>query len=70
MIKFFCDGCQKEIANPQEVGNFKIQEKTFAFIKHQKQDQIQGQEYLFCIDCARKIRENFKELKPNDGDKK
>ncbi len=63
MIKIFCDVCGKEIIDRNEIGNFKIQEKNFAFIKHQKQDQMRVQEFIFCVDCARKIREYFSNLK-------
>lgn len=46
-----------------EVGNFKIQERTLNFLKHQRQDQLKVREYLFCIDCARKVWEHFQDLK-------
>ena len=64
MIRVFCDSCKKEIIDRTENGSFKIQEKTFGFIKHQKEDQIRVSEYIFCIDCTRKIRDYFqKEVK-------
>lgn len=70
MIIYKCDGCQKEITDLNEMGNFKIQEKVLTFLKHQKQDQMRGQEFIFCIDCARKIRDNFSKLKSNGTDTK
>jgi len=73
MIKFYCDKCGEEIKDTTEVGNFKIQERTFAFIKHQKADQIKATEYIFCVDCARKIRSFFQEPikeESNGGDNK
>jgi len=70
MIKIFCDACGQEIKDSNEIGNFKIQEKSFAFIKHQKQDQMRVQEYIFCLECARKIRDFFSKIKEekNGGD--
>lgn len=59
MVKYYCDVCLKEIANRDEVGGFRITEKTISFFKHQKQDQLRVQEFLFCIDCAKKIRDYF-----------
>jgi len=63
MVKVFCDSCGKEIIDNTENGSFRIQEKTLNFIRHQKQDQLRIQEFVFCIDCARKIREYFSNLK-------
>ena len=76
MIKLFCDSCGREIFDQNEMGNFKIQEKVISFLKHQKQDQLRTQEYIFCIDCARSIRGYFQENKKekeeeeNGGDTK
>jgi hypothetical protein len=72
MVKLFCDSCGQEIKDSTENGSFKIQEKTFAFIKHQKQDQVRVSEYIFCVDCARKIRDFFSKIKEekNGGDTK
>lgn len=69
MIIFKCDSCGEEIKDTTEIGNFKIQEKSFGFVKHQKQDQLRVSEYIFCVDCARKIRKYFQEEK-NGGDTK
>jgi hypothetical protein len=63
MIRIFCDACREEIKDNTENGSFKIQEKTFAFIKHQKQDQVRVSEYIFCIDCSKKIRDFFSTIK-------
>ncbi len=63
MIKYFCDLCQEELKDLTEVGNFRIQERTLNFLKHQRQDQLKGREFLFCISCARKIIEGFKNIK-------
>lgn len=63
MIKYLCDVCQKEITDLNEIGNFKIQERSLNFLKHQRQDQLRVKEYIFCIECARRVQENFKELR-------
>ena len=66
MVKFYCDACGEEIKDPNQIGNFKITENSFAFIKHQKEEQTRMQEFIFCIDCARKIREYFQKLKAEE----
>lgn len=59
MIIYKCDLCGEEIKDLTEIGNFKIQERTLSFLKHQRQDQLKIREWIFCISCARKIVESF-----------
>ena len=66
-IKYFCDLCGEEIKDLNELGNFKIQERTLSFLKHQRQDQLKVTERIFCIDCARKIVEGFTKIKKENG---
>lgn len=63
MIKFYCDHCGEEIKDYNERGEFEIHEKSFQFIKHQKQDGIRVQKYIFCGYCARSIKKYFQEAK-------
>ncbi len=62
MVRFFCDSCQEELKDLTEVGNFKIQERTLSFLKNQRQDQLKVREFIFCIDCARKLLEGLKKI--------
>ncbi len=61
MIKYICDCCKKEITSP-EMGGFQIKEKQPFWDKHQKGEQLRVREYMFCIECARKVWEHFQDL--------
>jgi hypothetical protein len=62
MIKYICDICKKEITDLNEVGKFQLSERTLNFIKHQRADQLRVREYLFCVDCARKVQGTISDL--------
>lgn len=68
MIKYICDICSKEITDLNEIGNFKISEKAIDWLKHQKQQGFKVREYLFCVDCARKISEHIMSLRKGYGE--
>jgi len=67
MILYKCDICLKEITDLNEIGNFKISEKAIDWLKHQKQQGIKVREYLFCVECARKIAEHIMALRKGYG---
>ena len=62
MLIYKCDSCQKEITTMPEAGEFKIQQKTLGFFKHQKQDQLSARVYLLCVECSVKLEEYLKDL--------
>lgn len=64
MIKYFCDICKNEIQDVNYHGEFKVTTKVFAFVKHQKEDQVRTQVYLFCPDCAERVQNYLKDI-PN-----
>ena len=70
MIKFYCDACSEEIKDPNQIGNFKITENSFSFVKHQKEEQIRVRKYILCVDCARQTQKFFQEEIKNVGDNK
>jgi len=62
MIKYFCDGCKKEMEDQQEAGSFTLFEKNYSVstmstsIKEYPYT-LNQLKYLLCIDCARKVKE-------------
>tara|TARA_R100000750_G_scaffold45244_2_gene30376 strand:+ start:1255 stop:1464 length:210 start_codon:yes stop_codon:yes gene_type:complete len=66
-IKFYCDSCQKQIEDMNEIANFKMQENNIILAKGQNQNQVKVSEFIFCGDCSRKIREFFQKPKVIGG---
>lgn len=63
MIKSFCDLCEEEIKDVQLISEFRMREKAFEFIKHQKTDGIRERYYIFCPGCAVKMNQKREEMK-------
>lgn len=62
MITYTCDICKKEIEDIAYHGEFSIKTKVFTFVKHQKEDQIRAQVFLFCPGCADKVKDYVRDL--------
>ncbi len=67
MIIYKCDICEKQIIDLNELGSFKIQERSLDFLKHQKQEGVKVREFIFCVECARKIMEYITALRKGYG---
>lgn len=62
MLKYFCDICQNQIQNLEEIGTFQITKKVFIFLKHQKKDSIRRMEQIYCKPCAAEMLQKAEEL--------
>jgi len=63
MIKHICDICQKEfdgLTQRNEFGSMTVQEKSFDFAnKKRTAEQImKNTSYIFCVDCAKELRDH------------
>ena len=70
MITYNCDICQEEIKDLQEHGKMMYQELGYDFSNKAKKAErvLNKTEYLFCVDCAKKMVEHAKSLMPKDGE--